>query len=37
VALASDEPVAVPDGIPLLDLNDRDAVVDFILRHQGLQ
>ena len=37
VAVASDEAVAVPEGIPLLDLNDRDAVVDFILRHQGLQ
>jgi molybdopterin-guanine dinucleotide biosynthesis protein B len=37
VAVASDEPVLLPEGIPLLDLNDRDALVDFILRHQGLQ
>lgn len=37
VAVASDEVVAVPVGIPLIDLNNRDAVVDFILRHQGLQ
>ena len=40
VAVATDEPGAVaqlaglPAGLPILDLNDRDAIADFILRHQ---
>jgi molybdopterin-guanine dinucleotide biosynthesis protein B len=39
VAVATDEPAAVasqaalPAGLPILDLNDRDAIADFILRH----
>ena len=43
VAIATDEPDAVrqqtglPAGLPLLDLNDRDAIVDFILCHEGLR
>ena len=43
VAIATDEPAAVrqqtglPAGLPLLDLNDRDAIVDFILCHEGLR
>ena len=35
VAVASDEPIVA--SIPLLDLNDRDAIVDFIMRQRGLQ
>jgi molybdopterin-guanine dinucleotide biosynthesis protein B len=40
VAVATDEPdvvrqqTALPAGLPILDLNDRDAIADFILRHQ---
>ena len=43
VAIATDEPAAVrqqtklPAGLPLLDLNDRDAIADFILCHEGLR
>jgi len=39
VAVATDEPEVVarqsglPTGLPILDLNDRDAIADFILRH----
>lgn len=39
VAVATDEPEAVRrlSALPLLDLNDRDAIADFILRHQGFR
>ena len=39
VAVATDEPDAVgrQTDLPILDLNDRDAIADFILRHQGLR
>ena len=43
VAVATDEPGVVrqqaglPAGLPLLDLNDRDAIADFILRHEGFK
>lgn len=43
VAIATDEPAALasqnglPVGLPLLDLNDRDAIADFILRHMGFR
>jgi len=43
VAVATDEPGVVgqlaglPAGLPILDLNDRDAIADFILRHMGLR
>jgi molybdopterin-guanine dinucleotide biosynthesis protein B len=43
VAVATDEPGVVgaqadlPTGLPILDLNDRDAIADFILRHQGFR
>lgn len=43
VAVATDEPGVVgqltglPVGLPILDLNDRDAIADFILRHMGLR
>jgi molybdopterin-guanine dinucleotide biosynthesis protein B len=43
VAVATDEPAALasqtalPAGLPILDLNDRDAVADFILRHMGFR
>ncbi|MBK7768640.1 MAG: molybdopterin-guanine dinucleotide biosynthesis protein B [Sulfuritalea sp.] len=43
VAIATDEPAAVrrqtglPAGSPILDLNDRDAIADFILRHMGFK
>jgi molybdopterin-guanine dinucleotide biosynthesis protein B len=43
VAVATDEPDAVashtglPAGLPILDLNDRDAIADFILRHMGFK
>lgn len=39
VAVATDEPDAVarqtglPTGLPIFDLNDRDTIADFILRH----
>ena len=37
VAVATDEPAALASqtGLPVLDLNDRDAIADFILRHLG--
>ena len=36
VAVATDEPDVVSKltGLPVLDINDRDAIADFILRHQ---
>ena len=43
VALATDEPgvlrqqAGLPAGLPLLDLNDREAIADFILRHLGFK
>ena len=43
VAVATDEAKAVagqsglPTGLPILDLNDRDAIADFILRHTGFK
>jgi molybdopterin-guanine dinucleotide biosynthesis protein B len=39
VAVATDEPdlIAQQTGLPTLDLNDRDAIADFILRHQGFR
>ncbi len=39
VAVASDEPaaVAVLTSLPVLDLADRDGIVDFILKHQGFR
>jgi len=39
VAIATDEPgtLAAPTGLPVLDLNDRDAIADFILRHMGFR
>ena len=43
VAIATDVPTAVrrqtglPAGLPILDLNDRDAIADFILRHMGFK
>lgn len=39
VAVASDEPaaVAVLTPLPVLDLADRDGIVDFILKHQGFR
>ena len=43
VAVATDEPDVVagqtglPTGLPILDINDRDAIADFILRHQGFR
>ncbi|MDO8788127.1 MAG: molybdopterin-guanine dinucleotide biosynthesis protein B [Sulfuritalea sp.] len=43
VAVATDEPGVVaqlsglPAGLPILDLNDRDAIADFILRHMGFR
>ncbi len=39
VAVATDEPAAVArmTELPILDLNDRDAIADFILRHQGFR
>lgn len=39
VAVATDEPAALaPDlGLPVLDLNDRDAIADFMLRHLGFR
>ena len=39
VAIATDEPdvVSRQTGLPILDLNDRDAIADFILRHQGFR
>ncbi|MCX7150143.1 MAG: molybdopterin-guanine dinucleotide biosynthesis protein B [Rhodocyclales bacterium] len=43
VAVATDEPDVVaqltglPAGLPILDLNDRDAIADFILRHMGFR
>ena len=39
VAVATDERDAVAKltGLPILDLNDRDAIADFILRHMGFR
>jgi len=43
VAIATDEPdlvrrqTGLPTGLPILDLNDRDAITDFILRHMGFR
>jgi molybdopterin-guanine dinucleotide biosynthesis protein B len=43
VAIATDEPdlvrrqTGLPTGLPILDLNDRDAITDFILRHLGFR
>lgn len=39
VAVATDEPGVVRQqtGVPILDLNDRDAIANFILRHLGFQ
>ena len=43
VAVATDEPDVVrqqtglPTGLPILDINDRDAIADFILRHLGFK
>ncbi len=43
VAIATDEPDVVrrqtgqPAGLPILDLNDRDAIADFILCHMGFK
>lgn len=39
VAVATDEPDEVrrQTGLPVLDLNDRRAIADFILRHQGFR
>ncbi|KAF0166096.1 MAG: molybdopterin-guanine dinucleotide biosynthesis protein B [Rhodocyclaceae bacterium] len=39
VAIATDEPgvVAQQTKLPVLDLNDRDAIADFILRHMGFR
>jgi molybdopterin-guanine dinucleotide biosynthesis protein B len=43
VAIATDEPDVVrqqtglPAGLPILDLNDRGAIADFILRHMGFK
>jgi molybdopterin-guanine dinucleotide biosynthesis protein B len=43
VAVATDEldavrrQTALPTGLPILDINDRDAIADFILRHQGFR
>ena len=39
VAVATDEPgiLAVPGGVPLLDLADRAAIAEFILRHTGFR
>jgi molybdopterin-guanine dinucleotide biosynthesis protein B len=39
VAVATDEPEGVRQQtrLPILDLNDRDAIADFILRHQGFR
>lgn len=39
VAVATDEPDTVRQqtGLPILDLNDRDAITDFILRHEGFR
>jgi molybdopterin-guanine dinucleotide biosynthesis protein B len=39
VAIATDEPEVVRQQttLPTLDINDRDAVTDFILRHQGFR
>ncbi|OHC63404.1 MAG: molybdopterin-guanine dinucleotide biosynthesis protein B [Rhodocyclales bacterium RIFCSPLOWO2_02_FULL_63_24] len=43
VAVATDEPDIVarlsglPTGLPILNLNDRDAIADFILRHLGFR
>ncbi|TRZ93829.1 MAG: molybdopterin-guanine dinucleotide biosynthesis protein B [Rhodocyclaceae bacterium] len=39
VAVATDEPgvVSRQTGLPVLDINDRDAITDFILRHQGFR
>jgi molybdopterin-guanine dinucleotide biosynthesis protein B len=39
VAVATDEPEVVRQqtGLPILDLNDRDAIADFILVHQGFR
>jgi len=37
--VATDEPAVVAGqcGLPVLDLNDRDAIADFILRHMELR
>jgi molybdopterin-guanine dinucleotide biosynthesis protein B len=39
VAIATDERAAVASqtDLPVLDLNDRDAITDFILRHMGFR
>ena len=39
VAVATDEPAAIArqTGLPTLDLNDRDAIADFILRYMGFR
>ena len=39
VAVATDEPdaLAAQTGLPILNLNDRDAIADFILRHMGFR
>ena len=43
VAVATDEPAQIaqqaglPAGLPVLDLNHRDAIADFILRHLGFK
>ena len=39
VAVATDEPgvVAQQSGLPTLDLNNHDAIADFILRHNGFR
>jgi molybdopterin-guanine dinucleotide biosynthesis protein B len=39
VAVATDEPgvIAQQTDLPILDINDHDAITDFILRHQGFR
>ncbi len=37
VAVATDEPHAIKVAVPVLDLNDIDAIADFIVGHCGLQ
>jgi molybdopterin-guanine dinucleotide biosynthesis protein B len=33
IAIASDQPLATPEHLPCLDLNDPDAIAKFILHH----
>lgn len=37
VAVATDEPAALKVAVPVLDLNDVDAIADFVVGHCGLQ